>query len=308
MTSSTPQLASLGVLVRKDGRVLMVRHPSGPFAGRYSMPIIGVADHETAEDALERLLRDMLHVEPGTYEFLDTLYLNGSGGERFIGNAFTCIDWQGELRYTRELFDDAVWLAPEDPGELALLPEVREFFRTAAQDQTGVFAPAVAASELLAEITEAREGLLAAFDAVPEALRAEILDEAEGLSPLDVLACAADVEAYEVAELRRCLSTPTRVWTPFNLAQWGDLLLRLPPMTEAAVRERLDAVRAETQDWLRLAGTDVIDAYVNRADGSVGRVGGHVAALATGDRARTDQLQRMLQTATVRNAPRHRYP
>src|SRR5690606_5636128 len=98
---SQPQPASMAIMVNANGRVLMLRQAQGPFAQQFSMPFIGVADNETAEDALARLLRDVLNVGPGPYEFLDTFYITGRAGERFVVNAFTCVDWEGEPRYGR---------------------------------------------------------------------------------------------------------------------------------------------------------------------------------------------------------------
>ena len=84
-----PQLASLALMVRDDAKSLFVRHAAGPFAGLWTLPFVGVADVETAEDALERLLREYLNVQPGPYEFLDTVYLTAVDGE---GNACSFIN------------------------------------------------------------------------------------------------------------------------------------------------------------------------------------------------------------------------
>lgn len=296
------QLASVGVLVREDGKVLMVRHPSGPFAGKWSMPLIGVHEMETAEAALERMLRDMLHVQPGPYEFLDTLYLGGSGGERFIGNVFTCVDWAGDPRFAREVFDDAIWLLPSEPGGLELLPEVREFLRTSFEAETGVIAAVeYDPTSLAQELTDAREGLFAAYDAIPSDLRVEVLEE-DGWSPLDALAHAVDAEAYYIAELRRCLDEPGRVWVPFNGGQWGDMHRLYPEQGEADVLLRMEQVRRETLLWLKWQGPDTLRAYVSHPERGVTQVGGRVAKVAAHDREHTEQLRRMWQTATIRAA------
>lgn len=296
------RLASVGVLVREDGKVLMVRHPSGPFAGKWSMPLIGVHDLETAEAALERMLREMLHVQPGPYEFLDTLYLGGSGGERFIGNVFTCVDWTGDPRFAREVFDDAIWLLPSEPGGLELLPEVREFLRTSFEAETGVIAAVeYDPTSLAQELTDAREGLLAAYDAIPSDLRAEVLEE-DGWSPFDALTHAVDAEGYYIAELRRCLDEPGRMWVPFNGSQWGDMHRLYPAQSEADVLVRMEQVRRETLLWLKWQGPDTLRAYVSHPERGVTQVGGRVAKVAAHDREHTEQLRRMWQTATIRAA------
>lgn len=296
------QLASIAVLVRDDGKLLMVRHPSGPFAGRWSMPLIGVADAETAEDALERLLREMLNVQPGPYQFLDTMYLGGAGGERFIGNVFTCVDWQGEPRFSRQIFDDAVWLLPSDPGGLELLPEVREFLTTAFDDDSEMPAAVTYdAVSLTSELASAREALLAAYEAVPREQRGEVMEEG-GWSPLDVIAHAADVEAYYLAETRRCLDEAGRVWTPFNEAQWSDLHRIYPAQAEDAHLARLASVRQATEGWLRWMDGDSLSAWINHPERGVAQVGSRVAKVASHDREHTEQLRRMWQTATIRAA------
>ena len=124
--ASTPRLVSAGLLVRADGALLLLRHARGPFAGRWSPLLAGVADQETAEDALVRLLRDTLRVEhDGPFEFLDTLSLAGSGGEQFVVNAFRCEGWTGVPALVRGAYDDAVWAPRDAIYTLDLLPELR---------------------------------------------------------------------------------------------------------------------------------------------------------------------------------------
>ena len=126
-TNAAPRLASAGILVRGDGQMLLTHHALGPFAGRWSMPLVGVTDNETAEDALSRMLREMLRIEPGPFEFLDTLYLAAGEDERFVVNAFTCASWSGEPSLRGGLYDQAVWARPSEAGALDLLPEVRDW-------------------------------------------------------------------------------------------------------------------------------------------------------------------------------------
>ena len=148
MVAEAPRLASGGILVRGDGQMLLTHHALGPFAGRWSMPLVGVAAHETAEDALARLLREMLGVEPGPFEFLDTIYLEGDEGERFVLNAFTCVGWQGEPALRGGLYDRAVWAPPLEADALDLLPEVRAWIAASSAEAGTSFTVQLPASDI----------------------------------------------------------------------------------------------------------------------------------------------------------------
>ena len=296
MTSATqsaapPQLASGGILVRGDGQMLLTRHAAGPFAGRWSMPLIGVADNETAEDALTRLLRDVLRVQPGPFEFLDTIYLEGTEGARFVLNAFTCVDWQGEPALAGPAYREAVWAPPAEAGTLDLLPEVRTWIAASANETGTPAAPTYDRETITSKIADARGDVIAAYDAMPPALRREPLDD--GWSALDVLAHVADVEAYFVGEARRCLAEPGRTWRLFNDKQWGDLHHLRPVEDEATVRARMQTVRGATLAWLREANEDMLAAYVNHETRGLVQIGSRIQGIADHDQTHTEQLQKM---------------
>src|SRR5690606_4284790 len=121
--TSTPSLLTMGFMFREDQTMLFVRHTQGPFGGRWTLPLIGVASTETAEDAAARMMRDLLHVEPGPVDFLETIYLTGKGDERFVANGFIC-DWEGEPSTTPEIFEDAIWAPPSVADQLGVVPEI----------------------------------------------------------------------------------------------------------------------------------------------------------------------------------------
>ncbi len=302
MAPEGPQLISIAAMVRADRKVLFVRHARGPFAGRWSLPLRGVADVETAEEAIERLLGDLLHVKPGPYEFLDTLYVTGAGGERFIGNAFTCIDWEGDPRFPAEVFDDALWAPPSDAASLDLLPEMRDWLIEAFGASEGApqaveFDPAT----LLATLADARGEFLAALDAIPAGQRDVALDEA-GWSALDVLAHAGDVEAYYRSEVVRCQEAPGRTWRMFNSDQWFDSHRLRPREDEPALRARLEAVRAETRTWLTYQPPENLVAYFNHPERGVVQAGNRIEKIAAHDREHAGQLRRMAQAAALQAA------
>jgi ADP-ribose pyrophosphatase YjhB (NUDIX family) len=290
----------MAIMVRRDGQVLMLRSAIGPFAGRWSMPFAGVADHETAEDALERMMREVLHVQPGPYEFLDTLYLEGSGGERFIVNAFTCVDWQGEPRYARGLHDDAVWAPPGNPGALDLVPEVREWLLASYEAETATWGADYDPGTLRRALTDARGELVAVYEEIPLRLRGEPLEEDR--SPLDVITEAVDAEAYQVAETRRALAEPGHAFRPFNAAQWLDLKRLRPRDDEDAVRARMADVREGTLAWLEGATSDSMAQYINHPDRGVAQVGELIEWLVRRDRQAVATLRDMAQAAAMAQA------
>lgn len=299
MTNATPAppvgplLASAAVMRRPDGRVLLLQHlADGPFAGQWSLPIAGVGDDETAEDALGRVLRDHVHVQPGPFDFEDTIYVNGLGGTRFIVNAFLCHAWQGEPRFNAKHYADAVWAHPATPSVASeLLPEVAEWLaRTlgeAEHPQT---------VEALAErLNETRGALLAAFESVPERARYEAGDD--GWCAVDVLAHAADVETYYRAETDRLLRTPGHTWRGFNDAQWTDVHRTRPADDVETVRQRLEAARERTRFWLASLDDSQLEQYGNHHERGAVRISDRVEKIARHEHEHAEQLSAMSDAA-----------
>ncbi|MQC47477.1 MAG: hypothetical protein DWG77_00130 [Chloroflexi bacterium] len=291
VAQETPQLASLAFMARSDQKALFVRHAAGPFASRWSLPFIGVADAETAEDALGRLLRDYLYVTPGAFEFLDTIPITGSNGERFIANGFTCTRWQGDPKFPAKLYEDAIWAAPSQATALDLLPELREWLEgTFSAGSTRPRTLRYAAGALEQQLADARGDLLAEFDAVPAGTRSELCD-AEGWSPLTILQHVAEVEAYYRNEVARCLARPGRLWRPFNDDVWKDVHALRPAEDEAALRDRLDVVRADTHGWLAVTSEESLNGYLDHPERGVVLAGERIAKIADHYRAHARQLR-----------------
>lgn len=299
MTNDTPLITSAALLVREDGRVLLVHHSTvdghfgGAFAGLWSLPMLAVAPQEVAEDALERVLSERLHVQPGTSEFTDTLYLTAAGGARYVVNVFTCARWQGEPRFSEREYQDAAWVDPASPGPLELPPEVRRWLGEAFDGKAAAADPQAIASLL----EEARAELIDAYEAIPAELRSLPL---EGLwSPLDVLAYSASAEAFYVAESRRLLEVPGHVWRSFNPGQWEDDHRSRPPEPEQAVRTRLARVREQTLAWLRTLDGELLAAYGNHPQRGLVTVADRLEQTARHDREHSGQLRSMLSAARV---------
>lgn len=299
MTTEAPQVVSLALVLRPDRRALFVRHAAGPFAKQWSLPFIGVAASETAEDALARLFRDYLHLEPGAFDFLDTLSLTGNSGERFIANGFTCTGWQGEPKFPARLFDDAIWAVPSEATTLNLLPEVRAWVeQTFPGGSTRPVVLRYTEAKLEAELADARGDLVAELDAVPASLRGELRD-AEGWSPLTILQHVAEVEAYYRNEVVRCIAQPGRLWRPFNDDVWKDVHALRPVEDESALRERLDAVRADTREWLARTSEESLNGYLDHPERGVVLAGERIAKIADHYRAHARQLREIATTAAT---------
>ena len=299
MTTETPQNSSAALLVRADGQLLLVRHRSddAPFAGLWSLPMEAVGEEEVAEETLERVLRDRLHVGSGASEFAETLSVAGAGGARYIVNVFTCTGWGGEPRFSDRQYEDAGWVHPARCRQLELVPELRSWLLRSF-DST---APAADPAALTAALEEARDALLAAYDAVPEHGREQrLLGER---SPLDLLAQAASAEAYYAAESRRLLESPGHSWRPFNEAQWEDDRRMRPPEAEAEVRARLDRVREATLSWLRPLTDEQLAAYGNHPQRGAVTVGDRIGKIARCDREHVTRLEQMLGATQVRPGP-----
>ena len=299
MPPTGPQIAAAALLARDDGRVLLVQHPPAhaQFAGLWSLPMHVVPDGEVMEDAVERLLREVLHVAPGPFEFTETVYVAAAGGERYIVNVFTCGGWEGEPRYSDDDYSDAAWTEPAAPGALDIVPDVRTWL-------VGAFSAAgeggeADAQSIAARLAESRRELLAAYQSIAEPLRERPFDGS--WSPLDLLAHVAAVEAYYGAETRRLL-TPGHTWRPFNDAQWEDDYRSRSPETEVVALARLEAMRGRTDAWLAGLTPDELATYGNHAERGVVTIAERLGTIAGHERAHAEQLRKMRDAARVAEA------
>jgi len=296
MTNPPPQgplLAAAAIMRRDDGKVLFFRHGDvGPFAGRWSLPITVVADDEAAEDAIERVLREHAHVEPGPVEFEDTIYVMGDGGERFVVNAFVCVGWRGEARFSPQHYADAAWSNPAAPalgGEI--VAEVRAWLQQTHGESEHPRTP-----DSIAELLDDTRGaLLSAFQSIPAPARETPLQG--GWSPIDVLAHAADVEIYYLAETDRLLRIPGHTWRSFNDAQWWDIHRTREPIDAATAQARLNEVRERTRFWLASISEDHLAQYGNHHERGAVLIGERIERIARHEHEHAEQLLAMGDTA-----------
>ena len=309
-------------LRRGDGRVLLVRHADasrpGAADGRWTLPAEPVADDEVVETALARLLRERLHLSSDGGEFSESVGLPGA-----IANVFACAEWTGEPRYSADDYADAAWAAPHAPGGVDLPDGVRAYLAGAFPAPAPEPKPAVPAvamprtgepknlirreakpppaappvwsmtpGGLAAELDEAREALVAAYERFDEAWLDVTLDGE--WAPVDLLDHCATVEAYYAAESRRLSEEPGYTWTGFNPDQEAASRTGLGRPEDRAARERLHAIRVDTLAWVETLDDNALAAYGNHAERGAVRIGERIQQIANHDREHAEQLAAML--------------
>ena len=196
----------------------------GPFDGEWTLPVLQVPAHLTAEETLEAIFSETLSVDVTQYEFFDTLYLNDKSGDRFVGNIFTCNDWRGEIQFDKARYSDAGWVTPgNEPREIQLNESIRAWINGAIMDSCedmGTRAHSV--DSMIREMATSRRALLDAFNDLPVHVRYDS-ESAENLSPVQKLICLADQEYYLLSQFTKLLSGSETIWRPFNENQWRDI-------------------------------------------------------------------------------------
>ena len=284
-----PELQVGARLKRDDGRVLLVL--SAATGGRWSIPTGPMWADEVAEDAVTRLVRDRLHMAPGSLEFAETLTMYDSYARTVLVNVFDCTGWSGEPRYSEEDFFDVAWARPDGLESIAVVSEVREWLEAEAAERT----PAYATEEgLAAALTEARRELLAAFEALPPEAHDRPLDG--DTTPVDVLVRAAAAEAYHFEESRRLIGVPGHAWRPFNEDQWTVSARAFARPTSEEALARLEAGQAETLNGLQWLSPSQLTYYVNHPERGIARVGECILTIARDDMAAAELLRKMARS------------
>ena len=153
---SETSIASLALIVRRDGKILLVEHETGPFDGEWTFPVLQVPAHLTAEETLEAIFSETLSVDVVEYEFFDTLYLSDKLGDRFVGNIFTCNNWNGEIQFDKTRYSDAGWVTPgNELGEIQLNESIRAWISGAIMDsREGLGTRAVTVDSIIQEMAK----------------------------------------------------------------------------------------------------------------------------------------------------------
>ena len=296
MTSTSPGSSGRSIIVaagvrirRDDGQVLMVQHHAGVAAGRWSVPFDGVAEHETAEGAALRIVRNALHLDAGSFVFAETLSIP-SADEEIVVNVFDVVGWGGEPRFNGRDFDDAGWLDPSLLAGVDVVPEVAAWLG-------GGVTEGDVHEALERTLVVARGELLAAYERVPAAARERALDGE--WAAVDVLHHCAAREAYTLAEALRFAETPCHRWREFSTeqAEVERRLHRRP--SDAEARERLLRAHDETLRIVQSLMPEQLLHFGMHPERGAVQVRELLAGIAAHDREHIEQLRAMQSTALL---------
>lgn len=135
----TKMIKSVGILIYKDDKVLLVKHGASAKhkTGVYGLPAGKVKENETDADAAVRELEEEtgLQAEKDDMIQLPKIYSASiemkDGIKTFSFNVFHCRVYHGKLRATSET--EPLWMAVEDAERLELLPNVKDIIEEYAK-------------------------------------------------------------------------------------------------------------------------------------------------------------------------------
>jgi mutator protein MutT len=128
--ASSP-IATAGVVIVKEGKVLLVRHgvTSGHVEGMYGIPAGRVDQGETAREAAIRELCEEAGLTVRGDDLVELPYLwkadiaHGDQQKSFSLRAYACTSYSGELKSSAETTPE--WVSLDDLEQHNLLPNVR---------------------------------------------------------------------------------------------------------------------------------------------------------------------------------------
>jgi ADP-ribose pyrophosphatase YjhB (NUDIX family) len=139
----------VGVIVWRDGRVLLVRRTRPPQAGEWSLPGGGQELGETLFETARREVAEEtgLEVAPtGVLTAVDSIHRDEAGRVRFHYTLIDVLaDWQSGEAAPRDDVSAVVWATPEEAERLVAWSETRRVIRLAGdrhRDGRGVRSPA----------------------------------------------------------------------------------------------------------------------------------------------------------------------
>ena len=289
--SSSPLLAAAVVLHRQDGKVLLLQHKNLiPFPKQWSFPITVVSTSETAEDAIDRVLINHVHIRSSKITFADTVYVTGSDGTNFVLNIFYCDSWEGEPQYDPQSYDDAIWYTPgkyDDRSEI--VSEINTWMSSSSLfAEYSKFDPYTQES-LKKILIDSRNQLLKSFQSFSAESKYKQLSN--GLSPIDTIIHASDLETYYVSEIDRIITKPGHSWQHFNTDQWLSVYRAGSSFDSTMAYNRLRIVREKTMVWLDSLSQSQLDQYGNHAERGIVVVGEQIVAISQHDLFHANQLE-----------------
>ncbi|MEZ4553194.1 MAG: DinB family protein [Dehalococcoidia bacterium] len=291
VTPETKTIVASAVRIRRpDDAVLLVRPAAGLAGGIWSLPMAQMPEQSTAEATAAQVVRDGLRMQPGWFQFAETLSIRRDSIEVVI-NVFDAVGWSGEPRYAERDYEDAAWVFVEALDGVDVIPEVAAWLR-------GDDAPVpddVQPERLAGMLVQARGEVISAYSSIAPRDRERPLDG--DWAPVDVLAHLASAEAYYLREARQLGSSGAHPWRPFNAEQWdADRLYRARPM-DAEVVARLHQVQADTLKTIGGMVEAELAHYGSRGFGGAVRVGEALLAIADHDLEHAAQLTKMQSNA-----------
>ncbi|MCH2657626.1 MAG: NUDIX domain-containing protein [Dehalococcoidia bacterium] len=289
--SRSPLLAAAVALRRQDGKVLLLQHKNLiPFPKKWSFPVTVVSESETAEDAIERVLRDHVHIRSSGITFVDTVYVTGSDGANFVMNIFYCDNWEGEPQYDPQNYDDAIWYTPGNfDDRYQVVSEINTWMASSLLSEEYSKVDPYTKESLKKLLIDSRNQLLKRFQSFSDESKYEQLSS--GLSPIDIVMHVADLETYYVSEIDRIITIPGHSWQHFNTDQWLSIY-RIGTSSDATMaHNRLRFAREKTMEWLDSLSQSQLDQYGNHAERGIVVVGEQIAEISQHDLFHANQLE-----------------
>lgn len=289
--SRAPLLAAAVALRRQDGKVLLLQHKNLiPFPKKWSFPVAVVSESETAEDAIERVLRDHVHIRSSDITFVDTIYVTGSDSTNFVLNIFFCENWEGEPQYDPQNYDDAIWYTPGNfDDRYQIVSEINTWMSSSLLSEEYSKVESHTKESLKKLLIDSRNQLLKTFQSFSAESKYKKLSS--GLSPIDILIHISDLEAYYISEIDRIITIPGHSWQPFNTDQWIITYRTGESFDSTMTHDRLRGTREKTMEWLDSLVQSQLDQYGNHTERGIVVVGEQIASIAQHDLFHTSQLE-----------------
>lgn len=111
------------LLFESDGEVLLARRSADgkAFAGMWTLPGDIMPGDESAEETVRRFGREMLGIRVVEEDFERTLYLS-EADTNFVTSVFRVLDYEGELRFRKDGFEEMRWVEPAELADQTAYP------------------------------------------------------------------------------------------------------------------------------------------------------------------------------------------